>query len=222
MKHCERCNVDVDSPVSRCPLCYTMLSPADNKPEVPTYPDLSEQAEKYNLVFRILVFLSLAISVTCLTINIATNTDFMWSLLVVINILYMWVAIGTAIRKRNTIGFNIMVQVVSLAALVVFLGNFLDFSRAVFNYILPALFLCATLSISIITIVRRMNAQQFILYFILVGLLGFIPLVLMLLGFTTVRWPSLISAVYSGLSLVSLFIFADNATKMELRKRFHL
>ena len=52
--------------------------------------------------------------------------------------------------------------------------------------------------------------------------MGLLPLLALAMGLVTVIWPSLVSAIYSGLALVSIFIFADNATKIELKKRFHI
>jgi hypothetical protein len=49
-----------------------------------------------------------------------------------------------------------------------------------------------------------------------------VPILLVAAGEVAVLWPSAASAVYSGLSLISLFIFADRSTKQELKKRFHL
>jgi ABC-type antimicrobial peptide transport system permease subunit len=134
----------------------------------------------------------------------------------------MWVALSTALRKNIRLGMNIMIQFISLAGLVVLLGILLDFSSVVYNYILPAVFTSAMISITITVIVRRMDLQSFILYFILVALLGFIPMLLIAFHVATILWPSLVSALYAALSLCSLFIFADNATKIELKKRFHL
>ena len=222
MKRCEPCKIYVDSPITRCPLCYMQLTSHDDNPEPASYPDLKSIAVRYNLMLRILLFLSLTAGIVCLTVNLLTTHQYWWSLIVIANIIYMWIALGTALKKNLRIGLNIIIQVISLSALVVLIGSMLDFSGIVFNYILPTVFMSAMLSISIIVIVRRIDIQSFVLYFVLVALLGFIPISLMAFDLVTILWPSLVSALYAGLSLCSLFIFADNATKMELKKRLHL
>lgn len=222
MKYCESCKVSVDNPVQRCPLCYGMLTPKDNQPEFPSYPALLQKAERYNLIYRALIALSLAVSVTCLTINLLTNRSVLWSLIVIGNILYMWVAISTAVRSRSKLGFNVMIQAISLAFLLVIIDWLSGHSNWALNYVVPFVFITATFSITMIIIVRRMDLRSFILYFFLTALIGFIPLLLMAVGQVTVLWPSLASALYSGLSLIGLFIFADRTTKQELKKRFHL
>jgi hypothetical protein len=222
MKRSEQCGVRVDNPIERCPLCYATLTRCDKRTEQLSYPDLAEQAEKYNIALRILLFLSITLGSVCVTINWLTSDHLWWSLVVIANIFYMWIAIGTAVRRRSKLGFNIMVQVVSLAALLIFIDHFAGDNGWALNYVVPLLFITATLSITIIIIVRRMDIGSFLLYFWLIALLGFIPIILWALNITAVLWPAVVSALYSGISLVSFFIFADNATKIELKKRFRI
>lgn len=222
MKYCDDCQVNVDIPATKCPLCYTFLRQKDDTPERISYPNLQQQAETYNLLLRILLFLSLTAVAVSVTINLLTLKTYYWSFVVVAVILYAWIAIGTAIRRGKSLGYNIMIQVVSLSVFIFILSFIFDFKGVVSTYVLPALFVSATLSITVIVIIKHVDVQSFILYFILIALLGFIPLLLMALGLTTVSWPAIVSALYSGISLVSLFIFADASTKKELRKRFNL
>ena len=221
MKLCEKCGIKVSTPVEHCPLCYTTLVHTDGAPDHLSYPDLTEQAVKYNLLLRILLCLSITVSVVCVTVDALTRTGG-WSLIAIANILYMWVAIGTALRPHARLGHNITVQALSLAALLCLLDYWLGNLHWALNYAVPILFVTAMLSITIIIIVRRMDIGSFILYFFLIALMGFVPLILWALGLSTVLWPSLVSALYSATSLVSIVILADNATKIELKKRFHI
>lgn len=222
MKYCKKCGVTVANPVVACPLCYAHVEQYDSQPELPSYPPVLQRAERYNLVRRILVLLSLMVSVICVTINALTFEKTWWSLIVVGNVVYMWVAIGTAMRRRSKLGYNLLIQVISLAALLVLIDRVSGRSNWALNYVVPFLLVTGTISISIITIVRRMDSRSFILYLFLTALLGFVPLLLLAVGLVTVLWPSLTAALYSGFSLVSLFVFADRSTKQELKRRFHL
>lgn len=222
MKYCSKCEVSVNSPVERCPLCYGALERASDAPELQTYPNLAEKAARYNLVLRILLFLSLTAAGVCVTVNLLVDRRLSWSLIVAVNIAYMWAAIGGAVKKRARIGQNILIQVLSLSALMTGIDFFAGHNNWALNYVLPFLFISAMLSITIIIIVKRMAIGEFILYFLLTALLGFIPIIMLAVGQVTVLWPAVTSAGYSALSLVSIFIFADNATKIELKKRFHI
>lgn len=222
MKYCNGCKVSVNTPVLRCPLCYGALESVDNVPEPLSYPNISAKIKGYNLVFRILLFLSLTAVAICGIVDVTSNGRLSWSLIVLCNLAYIWVALGTAVNRRRKVGFNILIQVLSLAAFMVLIDIFAGHHNWALNYVVPFLFISATLSITIIIILKRMAPGEFILYFMLTALLGFIPLIMIAFGQVTVRWPAITSAAYCGLSLISIFIFADNATKIELKKRFHV
>ena len=222
MKYCNKCGVSVGNPARHCPLCHALLEQRGAEPEVPSYPPVLQLAERYSLILRVLIMLSLTVSVVCLTVNALTTRGTWWSLVVIGGILYMWIAVGTAVLRSTKPGYNILIQVLSLAALLVLIDWFAGHRGWSLNYVVPFLFLCATASITVIIIVRRMDARGFILYLFLMALLGFVPVILLLFGLVTVAWPSLAAAIYSGLSLFGLFLFADRSTKQELKKRFHI
>lgn len=222
MKYCNQCQVSVNNPIERCPLCFAQLIQQDAQPEQQSYPGVLLRAERYNLIRRILFMISLTISVICVTINLVTAQGLTWSLIVLGNITYMWVAITTAVKKRTKLGHNLLIQTISLALLLILIDRFTGNLNWALNYVVPFLFMTATLCITIILLIKRMDVRSFILYFFLTALIGFVPILLMAMGLVTVLWPSLASAIYSGLSLVSLFVFADRSTKEELKKRFHV
>jgi len=222
MRYCEACKVKVDNPLEHCPLCFHVLSLYDDAPEEESYPDYQGAVRRYNLILRILLMVSLTAGATCLTINLLTGRTFLWSLIVIVNILYMWLAVPIALRRRYSVGFKVMAQAFLLAALVVAVDWIIGHNGTwAYDYVLPFLFVTAILTITVISIVKRVKLREFILYFFLIALLGFVPLLLLAVGLVRVSWPSLVSALYAGLSLVSLFVFADKATKMELKKRLH-
>lgn len=222
MKRCESCKVNINNPYDRCPLCYTTLVRVSDAVEPLSYPNIVASAERYNLLLRILLFLSVTVSIICVTINLLAPQKIWWSLIVVINILYVWAAVGTAIRKNRKIGLNIFIQAVSLSLLLIVIDYFTGQRSWALNYAVPFLLITATLSITTLIIVKHMDSASFALYFILTTLLGFVPMLLSLFGLISVMWPSISCGIYSAISLISLFIFADRATKSELKKRFHL
>lgn len=223
MRCCEACKIRVDNPLEHCPLCFHTLVAYDDVPETDSYPDYQSAARRYNLIKRILLMLSLTAGVSCLTINLLTGHTFLWSLIVIANIVYMWIAVPTALHQWYSMGFKIMAQAFLLASLVVVVDLITGHNATwAYDYVLPLLFSTATLTITVVSIVRRVRLREFILYIILIALLGFVPLLLLAAGLVRVSWPSLVSALYAGLSLISLFIFADHATKIELKKRFHI
>lgn len=223
MRFCDKCDIKVNNPLQHCPLCYSTLRTMDDCPEPHTYPNYEEKAHRYNLILRILLMLSLSAGTICVMIDFLTTGLFHWSFIVVASITYVWITAHAAMRAHSTLGFKVLTQVASLAALLVIIDRTIaDYDFWVYDYVLPFLFVLATMCITIITIIKRVKFREFILYFMLISLLGFIPVILLAAGLVKVAWPSLASALYSALSLISLFVFADTATKIELKKRFHI
>lgn len=212
----------VDHPVERCPLCFDRLERADGFPEEPSYPPLLKQAEQYNLIKRTLLMLSFTVALVCVTINFFASPQNWWSLIVLGNILYMWIAIGTMVRKRSKLGYNILMQAISLSAVLILIDYRTGWRGWAVNYVFPFLLMTAILSITVVIIVRRVDSSHFILYLFLMALIGFLPIALWAVGWAEVLWPALVSALYSALSIIGMFIFADRSTKQELKKRFHL
>lgn len=222
MKYCNSCNVSVDVPLEHCPLCYTNLTITNNEPMTTKYPDVLESTRAYNLAIKILLLVSFTVVLISLTVNFLTSVKFPWSLIVLICIVYVWIALGTAIRKRHRIGYNLMIQLISIALLLLVLSYLLNFQRVFFNYLLPALTTCAILSYNVLAVVMRKELKSLLLYYLIIDILAFVPIVLYAAGIVSVRWPAFGCAVYSLISIVSVFIFAYRDTKNELTKRFHL
>ena len=222
MKRCDQCGFHVDNPLEHCPLCYATLLRVDGQLEVLSYPDLSKKVVRYNIIWRALLVLSIMAGSICLTINWLTNRDFWWSLLVIVSILYIWITVGTAIRRRTKIGFNILVQVINLLFLVIFIDIFAGNKGWALNYVVPLLFVTAMVCDSVIVVIRRAYVGVSILGFLLVALLGFLPIFLNVMKLTTILWPALASALCSAISLISIFLFAGQVTKNELIKRFRI
>lgn len=223
VKYCNSCKVLVDNPVPHCPLCYSTLVQHDNLPESPSYPDYQRVAKRYHLILRILVMISLSAASICLAVNLMTGAKpFLWSLIVIAAIIYLWIVVFTTLRKHVTLGFKILIQVLSLSGLFAAVDQIIGHYEFAYDYVLPGLFTAATLTLTILIIVKRVRFKEFILYFLLTALMGFIPLILLAVGLVRISWPTTACAIYAGLSLVSMFIFADHATKIELKKRFHI
>ncbi|WRS26159.1 DUF6320 domain-containing protein [Oscillospiraceae bacterium MB08-C2-2] len=222
MKYCNKCKVEVDGMVERCPLCYAPLIQQNNQPESQPYPVLEDLSQRYNIAVRIALLLSLTAGAVCLIINIITFRTVWWSFIVISNILYIWAAVYTAFRKRGRIGVNIMTQFVILSLLLIAIDRSTGSVNWSLNYVVPLLAITASLSNTIIIIFKRMAFRDFFIYFFITALLGFVPIILMAFQQVSVLWPSLTAALYSGISLVGMFILADKTTKTELKKRFHI
>ena len=66
-----------------------------------------------------------------------------------------------------------------------------------------------------------MKWREYALYQFITIILGVLPVISVAARLVTTTWPSIVSAFYSGVTLLGMFIFADKKYKNELIKRFH-
>ena len=75
MKYCEKCKVYVPSDREHCPLCQSILVEEDASRSYQGYDDeifpyLPTIYHRHNLLIRLSLFLSIAVCVICLTLNL--------------------------------------------------------------------------------------------------------------------------------------------------------
>ena len=70
-------------------------------------------------------------------------------------------------------------------------------------------------------IINRTSWARYVLYQVIMGAFGFIPLVLYLLGLAQNLVIVLVSAGISLASLLATIVFADSSIKSEFKRRFH-
>lgn len=221
MKRCEKCNIAVADPKTRCPLCGGMLSEGDGS-EVETFPSIPTRYKQYSLYFRLLILISVGIGIVSVMLNLLLPQSGLWSLIVVGSLLCLWLLLSTAMRKTNNISKNILWQSILLSFLLVGWDLFTGWHRWSVNFVLPALYVAAMLGISIVSRAMRLKAEDYIIYLLVDILFGLIPLIFFLTGLAEIGWLCLLSVIVSVLSLTSVFLFSEINLWQELKKRFHL
>ena len=121
MKHCNNCNIDVNSDSSFCPLCYNNLETKDAMESTPLY-ELCEKKPRSDVktyfITRLFTLFSLIIIGGCLFINFIVKGK-PWSLIVVSSILYLWVLIRhTIMSLRNTFE-KVFLQLCGIALILI-------------------------------------------------------------------------------------------------------
>lgn len=229
MKYCKKCHVYVPETRSQCPLCQAALFPS---PDASSPPDFWDQEEvfpviptfyhKYNLLFRVMIFVSILIGVVATVLNMLLFTDSWWSLFVLAGIAAIWVTVAMATRKRSSFSKQILYQVVTLSLILLFFDWLTGWHLWAIDFVIPGLCVCATLAISIMAIIMHQRIQDFVIYLVVNALFGFIPVVFILTGWADIIWPSVVCIAISLLSLSGLILFAGKDTRSELKKRLHI
>lgn len=232
MKHCVKCNIDVDTNRMTCPLCRDVLIEVASKKEpVCAYVGYAPKKEKFHMTRKIFLFLSFIVCSVCAIINFLTYKGTMWSLVVVVGILYLWVLVkGTIISRRN-IALKLVLQSLAIGLLLLSIQLLTPSVHWLVPYALPFVMIGTILSVTILIFIKTMRYKDYMLYLIAVALVGMLPLILsfiknvkplFILNGKLVIWPSIASAIYACFTIVGMFMFGDRATKDEFKKRFHI
>lgn len=220
MKDCKSCKVKVFSNDNICPLCKTVLTGSGEESEK-TYPTISTNKSKYNLIIRIYLFLSIIGIVVTAVVNYLRYNGFMWSIIPTAAILYFWSIINHAIKHNVNIVYKIFIQTLCISILAVVIDMVIGYTGWSVNYVVPGLTSAANVTVLILVIINRMNWNNYILYQIAIIALGFIPIILLLCGIIYALWYTVISVGISFVILCGTIIFSDKNVKGELKRRLH-
>lgn len=225
MKKCETCHISIDTKKSTCPLCGTGLT-TQEKPAYSTpknrYPDFNKELATYNFLVRLLLFVSLLGCGVSVLINLLTNTSFLWCLIVVAAVAYAWLVVPSLLRDGFNFGLQALLQAFFAIALCIALDFIIGYSGWSFTYVVPSIITLCIISVDLLSLFYRTKYSQYVLYQIIVGILGFVPLILYLTNVTHVFILAIIPACLGLASVLACLIFGDKTVKNEFKRRFHV
>ncbi len=190
---------------------------------VARYPSPEEgSGYRYNFILRLFMFISIVVGSTSLLINLMTYAGNLWSLYVIGSLLYAWIVIGYPLLRKRKTGQIIVVVAIATSIYVFSLELATHTKGWGLTYVLPFIFIGATLAITFIILIKRLKWREYTVYQTIMVILGFLPIIFCATGLVEPMWPSILSAFYSLLTLVGMFVFVDKKYKDELIKRFHI
>jgi hypothetical protein len=234
MKYCKKCGLSVNTNNNFCPLCAGGLTGVnENRGEMEKFCDIKaadpaeeiypkgEIGAKYDVVLRLFLFLTVVAVSACLLINILAYNGVLWSFIVIAGIGFLWAAIGYPLLVKKNIGNRITVDAVCAVVFFIVVQVVTHSKGWSLDYVIPFLFIAATTVISLIILIRRMTWREYTKYQFITIFLGLLPVISVIANLVNPIWPSIASAVYSFVTFMGMFIFADKKYKNELIKRFH-
>ena len=180
MKYCDRCKVWVNAPRRHCPLCKGVLAddPHDDVKEEEAFPAAPSLYKKYNMFFRVLIFISVCIATAAVSINLLLPETGFWCWMVLLGEGGFWVAVATAARRRTSISKRIIWQMVVLSLLTVAVDGLTGWHGWSVDYVVPLVLLFTTICIIVIEIfILSHKVEEYVVYLLvswqlLVGRLG--------------------------------------------------
>lgn len=220
MRKCNFCNLKIKDMTSSCPLCGGVLEGTDVGEM--TYPNVFKRTKAINIIFRVLLFLSIVSVIICVQVNYHTDFSFKWSLIVAMSLLfalwliYLFTKEGAGYRLRTFGG--VMAGVI----LVVFIDYLCGFNRWSINYVFPATIITVDAVLLLLMLINRRNFQS---YTLLIGglfLISLIPPILYLRGIVTDYRVAHLAAIIVFITLLGVVILGGSRVKQELKRRFYI
>lgn len=205
----------------KCPLCRNTLT-GEGRDDNEVFPFVPIAKYEHSLLNRMLKLCSAAIVIASLTVNWMLPRSGFWSLFVVAGVACVWIAVGTAIRKRHNILKNMAYQVTIISILSVLWDVFTGWHGWSIDFVIPIAFVSAMSATSILALIRKMQAGTYLVYMFLLILYGIIPAIFVLIGWSKIILPSLLCVAVSLFLLAALFILEGGNVAEELKRRLHL
>lgn len=220
MQYCNNCQVKIRGNREECPLCGNVLLTNDdvNQKIYPVIPPAYEA----HLAVKIMVFISISAVIASFAAYIIFPSDINWPLFVVLGMGSMWASLIMVIRKRNNIAKNIMWQVTIVSVLSIIWDWRTGWRGWSFNYVIPAACTVAMFVMYVVAKIMKLRVNDYIVYLLLDGLFGIMPVLFILFGWANVFYPSVICAAISIIFISAIFIFQGDNIKIELNKRMHI
>ena len=219
MQQCRRCNVKVEGNKSRCPLCQGELR---GKAEPDVFPQMPETRFGSDFLIKLISFIAISSAVICIATDYMLNDKLSWSVISLAGILCAWLTTTVGITYRKRILKNITWQLFLITALAVIWDRFTGWRGWSLDFVLPCACIVSMLSIFIIAKVLKMKYGEYILYLIIGGFYGVLPLLCLLGGMIHITYPSVICTGTSVIIIAALFLFKGKSTTDEIERRFHL
>lgn len=220
MKYCNNCNVSVVGKRKICPLCQGRLT--GDKAQEEVFPKISFVYQEHTMFFKIMMLISIIVGTLSLGLNILLPFGGAWSLFVLGGLGSVWASLITAINQRKNIPKNIVYQVMTISVIGLLWDLLTGWRGWSINYVIPLVCIFAMISMAIISKIRKLHIEDYILYLIIDGLFGIVPIIFIILGFLDVLYPSVICIATSIISLSTIIIFEDKKLIAEIKRRLHL
>lgn len=224
MKYCKYCKTQVDTTNDFCPLCFNHLAETDSCYEQLYSKRLKNETtdRKRLFVSKLFLFLTICAITACFFINYMVNFKVKWFLVVTFGILYVWVLVAHTIMSRNSAFKKILLQIISIFALLYFTERVSDPQEWLLPYVYPSISFTAVFALMMILFIDKNRGHKVLGFTFIISLLFAGSVVIMALNLAKFKLLNFLNCIICGLTIIGLLIFASNAIKHELSKRFHL
>lgn len=220
MRICRHCGVKIQNDFARCPLCDMQTVKTDDEFSL-DYPYVKSRFGR-KLLVRLITFCTVVLIAASLLVDHLVPTDSKWAFITAAALVYGWISAINVLWRIPNPASIIFCQLIS-AGLFCFAVDFVTgFYRWSVNYVVPSLIIAASLALTIMITVRPQKYRVYVIYQLITAVLGVLSILLWVLGYSKVEWPTEAAAFISVLCFLAVTFFSARKTENELKKRFHV
>lgn len=230
MKHCNHCNIDVETTENYCPLCYNYFDVTEDNSKTEEVEGFdyymkrsktSHSMRSNHFVAKLFAYISICAIVGCIAINYFFSKAVPWSFIVVCSVAYLWILIAHTIISDRSPFEKIFFQLIALL-LLLYSTNFISKGSWLCDYVIPSIMLAATTALVMISLISKNKATYILPFFIFYIIFSVVSLVFLLFFKDVYQLLNLINVFYTGLIAVGTLIFGNKILKAEVAKKAHL
>ena len=219
MNYCPACHIAVEGDWKVCPLCNQALEQKTGKVEPNPYPPIPL---RFNKKKGLLMIFTIVIGLLFIGIEEIWLDQSQGLKLAVLGIVSLWTVVYTLIRKRRNIAKSILYLLVIASVISIYLDYLLIWNGWSTTYVIPVICIFADLALSISVKIIFPEVGDYILYLLIVVILGFFPAVFLFFNWTTNPIPSLLSMAISAIMFIVLFVSHRKVILHEWEKRMQI
>ena len=221
MKYCKKCNVNVNSTLDYCPLCFNKIEGESVEPsQFSVSKNKPKEITKSHITRKIFFLISLALVSVCAMINYLSNTPF-WSGIVAFGVLYLWILVRHTIMSDRNVFEKVLLQVVGIVA-VLLMTNHVAGGGWFLDFVLPALLSFVVITLNMILFISPKRKNYEISFLVIEVIILIVSLIYFLTDICEFKTLHLISTVISSFSIIGIIVMDGKNLWSEFSKKMHL
>jgi hypothetical protein len=221
MNCCPACHTVIEGDWKNCPLCGQPLNQQGEKRIANPYPSIPLRFDRKKGLSLLMIFtiISGLLFIGIEAIWLDRSQGFQLALFGIVS---LWTVVYTVIRKRRNIAKSILYLLVIVSAISIYLDYLLEWDGWSTTYVIPVICIFADLALTIAVKVIYPEVGDYILYLLIVVVLGLIPAVFLFFNWTTNPIPSLLSMTVSTIMFIVLMVSYRKVIIYEWGKRMQI
>lgn len=217
MRKCNKCKIEYNGNLTKCPLCQSDLT---GKKTPSVFPQLKEQKE--NILRKLLLFIVVAIVIISIFIEYLVHQRLTATKYIILSLITLYILVIYIIEKYQK-PIKMMNRYFIIILILLFIWYLLIKSKVITTFLIPILCIVILLFNSITMIVLKESYINKSFGIILLDcILGLIPLLLNILSLVTTPIIVYICTLLDALIFFALLIFCHENLKEELEKRMNI